>query len=290
MKDYVFLTDSTCDLSPELYDQYGIERFILRFYLDGQEYADDGQQLAGKAFYDKMRSGAMPTTAQINPETFAQRFRTAVRQGQDVLYLCFSSVLSGTYQNACMAAKEVMEDDPDCRIVVIDSMSQCGGEGNLAIAAAERKAQGFSLEELEQWILTHRQNFIHLFTVMDLNHLHRGGRLSKTAALAGTMLGIKPVMYTNEEGRLCVGAKVRGRKAALQMFIDKCLTVVEHPEEQVMLINHADCPEDAQWLAQALKEKLPVKDIRILPMGPVIGSHVGPGCLALFFQGSSRKF
>jgi len=293
MRDYLFLTDSTCDLTPEVYEANGIERFMLHFYLNDKEYPDDGKTLFGKEFYDMMSAGAMPTTAQINPETFAERFREIAADGKDIFYLAFSSGLSGTYQSACIAANEVMEEYPECKIVVVDSLAACGGEGVLALWVAEKKRQGLSLEELRVWTEAHKQNAVMLFTVTDLNHLHRGGRLSKTSAIAGTLLGIKPVMYANFEGKLHVALKVRGRRAALSKLVEKCASNYVQGsdyENQVMIINHANCPEDAQWMADAVRERTGVKDIKILPMGPVIGSHVGTGCIALFYYGENREF
>ena len=290
MRDYTIFTDSTCDLLPEMYRENGLKVFTMKFLIDGVEYPDDGVTLAGHDFYQKMREGAMPTTTQLNPEFFIEQFSREIEEGRDVIYLVFASACSGMYQSVCMAVSEVREKYPDAKVYAIDSTSECGGEGRLALAMAQKKREGMSIDELYRWTEENKQYFIHLFTVNDLNHLFRGGRVSRTAAIAGTMLGIKPAMYTAVDGKLTVGAKVRGRRASLQVLCDRMFENAVEPEKQEMIINHADCPEDAQWMVDYIRSHGKVGSIRVLPMGPIIGSHTGPGCIALFFTGKTREW
>ncbi len=288
MRDYVLFTDSTCDLTPAMYREAGLSRLMLHFQLDGKVYPDDGETLVGKPFYDIMRRGLMPSTMQINVQQVEDAFRPHLEQGRDVLYLAFASALSGSYQSACMAAETLRGEFPDAKIYVVDSTCACGGEGRFACDMSAKKRAGLDIDALRDWLEENKKYYVHLFTVNDLNHLHRGGRVSKTAALAGTMLGIKPVMYESVEGKLCVGSKVRGRKAALQMLVDRMLSLAVEPAAQEVFINHSDCPEDAQWLEQEVRQRAGVKAVRILPLGPVIGTHTGPGCISLFFVGRTR--
>ncbi len=290
MRDYTIFTDSTCDLAPEMYPENGLEVFTMYFTLDGVEYPDDGKTLAGHDFYQKMREGGMPTTSQLNPETFIPRFAAELEAGRDVIYLCFASACSSMIQSAKIAEAECREKYPEAKIYVIDSCSECGGEGRLALAMAEKKREGLTIDELRDWTEENKRYFIHLFTVNDLNHLFRGGRVSRTSAIAGTMLGIKPAMYTADDGKLTVGAKVRGRRASLQLMCDKMIANAVEPEKQTMIINHADCPDDAQWMADYIGARVKVGKLLVLPMGPIIGAHVGPGCIALFYTGRSRAW
>ncbi len=290
MRDYTIFTDSTCDLLPEMYSEYGLSVFTMTFTIDGVEYPDDGHTLAGHEFYQKMREGAMPTTAQLNPDVFVRRFSQEIESGRDVIYLVFASACSGMYQSVQIAVSEVREKYPDAKVYAIDSTCECGGEGRLAMAMAEKKREGLTIDELARWTEENKKYFIHLFTVDDLGHLFRGGRVSRSAAIAGTMLGIKPAMYTAQDGKLTVGAKVRGRRASLKIMCDRMLENAVEPESQTMIINHADCPEDAAWMEAYIRAHVKVGRLLILPMGPIIGSHCGPGCIALFFTGKTREW
>ncbi|NMA08425.1 MAG: DegV family protein [Clostridiales bacterium] len=290
MRDYTIFTDSTCDLTPEMYAENGLECLRMVFTVSGRDYEDDCVTLAGHDFYQLMRAGAMPTTTQINPDTIISRLSAQLDQGRDVIYLVFSSALSGTYQNACLAVSDLRSRYPDAKIYAVDSTSQCGGEGRLALAMAQKKREGMDIDTLYRWTEENKKYFIHYFTVDDLNYLYRGGRLSRTAAIAGSMLGIKPVMYTALDGKLTVGSKVRGRRASLQMIVDRMVENIVEPEKQLVLINHADCPADAEWMKQEVLKRVKVRDLKILPLGPTIGSHVGPGCIALFFTGKTRAW
>ncbi|MEA4824042.1 MAG: DegV family protein [Clostridiaceae bacterium] len=290
MRDYTIFTDSTCDLTPAMYRENGLKVFMMTFSIDDVDYPDDGVTLAGHDFYQKMREGAMPTTAQLNPDFFFTQFAHEIEAGHDVIYLGFASACSGMYQSSLIAVSEVREKYPDARVYTIDSTSECGGEGRLALAMAQKKREGLTIDQLYEWTEENKKYFIHLFTVDDLNHLFRGGRLTRTAAIAGTVLGIKPAMYTALDGKLTVGSKVRGRRASLQIMCDRMFENIIEPERQVIIINHADCPGDARWMVDYINAHVQVGKIHVLPMGPIIGTHCGPGCIALFFTGKTREW
>lgn len=289
MTEYTLLTDSTCDLNASLYIQMGVRVIPMHYTVDTREYVDDGTN-DSHTFYEMLHQGASASTMQINSQTYLDVFEEELRAGKDVIYLCFASALSGSYGNAQYAARECGEKWPDRRIIVIDSKSECGGEGLLVYHAAEQKKAGLDIEALAQWVEGAIQSHCHYFTVNDLNHLYRGGRVSRGAAVMGTLVGIKPVMYTNSRGELCVGAKVRGRMQAVKMLADKVAAKIVNPERQLVFINHADCLEDAERLAENIRERVKPAEIRILNLGPVIGAHVGPGCLAVFFVGDNRDW
>lgn len=289
MAEYTLITDSTCDLDAGLYEKMGVRVITMHYTVDAREYVDDGTN-DSHAFYEMLHNGATASTMQINAQTYLDIFEEELSKGRDVIYLCFASVLSGSYGNACYAAKECGEKWPERRVVVIDSKSECGGEGLLAYHAAEQKKAGLDFDALAAWIQDAIQRHCHYFTVSDLNHLYRGGRVSRGAAVMGTLVGIKPVMYTNSRGELCVGAKVRGRMQAVRMLADKVAAKITEPEKQLVFINHADCMEDAQRLADDIRSRVHPAEIRILNLGPVIGAHVGPGCLAVFFVGDNRDW
>ncbi len=289
MADYTLITDSTCDLDAALYHDMGVRVITMHYTVDSHEYVDDGSN-DSHTFYEMLHNGASASTMQINVQTYMDIFEEEFEKGRDVLYIGFASVLSGSYSNAQYAAQECSEKWPDRRVIVIDSKSECGGEGMLVYHAAEQKKAGLSLDELAQWVENAIQQHCHYFTVNDLNHLYRGGRLSRGAAVMGTLVGIKPVMYTNSKGELCVGAKVRGRMQAVRMLADKVAAKIAEPEKQLVIINHADCIADAERLAEDIRNRVHPAEIRILNLGPVIGAHVGPGCLAVFFVGNNRDW
>ena len=289
MAEYTLMTDSTCDLDAGLYREMGVRVIAMRYTVDAREYVDDGTN-DSHTFYEMLHNGSTASTMQINAQTYIDIFEEELTKGRDIIYLCFASVLSGSYNNDLYAARECSGKWPERRVTVIDSKSECGGEGLLVYHAAEQKKAGMEMEALSQWIQNAIQRHCHYFTVNDLNHLYRGGRVSRGAAVMGTLVGIKPVMYTNSLGELCVGAKVRGRMQAVRMLADKVAAKIVEPEQQLVIINHADCLEDAERLAQDIRTRVNPAEIRILNLGPVIGAHVGPGCLAVFFVGENREW
>lgn len=289
MAEYVIFTDSTTDLTPELVAEMDVQVLPMRFMLDGKEYRNypDNRELSPKEFYDKLRAGSMSTTSQINSVAFIEAFTPVLEAGKDILYVAFSSGLSGTYQSACLAAEDLREQFPERTIECVDTLQASMGEGLVAYAAAMLKKDGMSLAELAAWLRENVQRFCAWFTVDDLMFLKRGGRLSGVAAVAGTLLGIKPVLHVDPDGHLIAMEKVRGRKASLDGLVRHFETSAENHAEQTVFISHGDCLEDCQYVADKIKA-FGVKRICIGTIGPVIGAHSGPGTVALFFTGSPR--
>lgn len=291
MADYVISTDTSCDFPPEYVQEHQLPLVTLFYSIDGVSGSNgcpNAEEL--KNFYDKMRAGAQTKTQQASIEDTEQVFREVAQQGKDLLHIAFSSGLSGTANAARLAAENIMEEFPDRKIVVIDSLCASLGQGLLVDYAIRQREQGKTLEETAQWVQEHIQNLCHLFTVEDLKYLQKGGRISKTTALVGTMIGIKPVLHVDEEGKLVPIAKVRGRKASVQALVQKMEENIGsfRQQKQTIFISHGDCLEDAKALAQMVKEKFGYDDFLINNVGPTIGSHSGPGTLALFFLGEKR--
>ncbi len=289
-KDYAVITDSTADLSPELVRELDVEIIPLQFVIDDHTYLNypDGRELSEKAFYQMLRQQKTATTVQVNASRFVEFFEPILQQGRDILYIAFSSGLSGTYHSSLMAREELQEKYPERRIYICDSLAASMGEGLLVYHAVMEKRKGKDISEVYQWVEDHKKNLCHWFTVDDLHHLKRGGRVSSATALVGTMLGIKPVLHVDDEGHLVNVDKVRGRRQSLQAMAEKMRQTCTHPENQMVFISHGDCLEDAQALADMVRERMQVKDIVIHYIGPVIGAHSGPGTVALFFLGIKR--
>ena len=288
MRDYVILTDSCCDFSARMAEELELTVLPLSFTMEGREYFNypDNRDIAPAEFYSKIRSGALGTTSAINVAAFQTAMEPLVEAGRDILCISFSSNLSTTYQSACIAAQEVQAAHPGCKILVADSRAASLGQGLLVYLAVQEKRKGRSLEELHSYVEEMRDHICHWFTVDDLNHLKRGGRVSAAAALFGTMLQMKPILHVDGEGRLIPVDKVRGRKASISALLEKMDELVEDPS--VVFISHGDCEEEAVALGESIKAKYPVKRLVINYVGPVIGNHSGPGTLALFFQGKHK--
>ena len=274
MLPFVLVTDSTIDETAAYFEKNDIKCAPLAFTIDDRTIEEDcGQTVSFHQFYDLLRQGKQASTSQAKLDTFLQIFRTALEGGQDILYIGFSSGLSGTYQAGCMARDELAPQYPDRRIFCIDSLSATGGEYLLVDKAREMRDSGCSAEVTAAAIEQMRLHVIHLITVDDLGHLHRGGRLSKTSAVVGGLLGIKPIIWVDDQGKLGVGGKVRGRQKAIQYLADRTLRELSD-KNQTVRICHGDCPEDAQILADLLLQRGVRSDIRYI--GTVIGSHTGP--------------
>ena len=286
---FKIITDSTTDLPIEYYKKHNIACMNLSYIVDGVTYGQ-GKELPWKEFYEMMRQGKMPTTSQVNPEEARECFEKAIVQDKEILCLAFSSGLSGTYNSLRIAAQEVMEKHQDCRIVVIDTLCASLGEGLLVHKAVELRAAGKSLDEVAEWVNGHILNLVHMFTVDDLFHLHRGGRVSKATAIVGTLAGIKPVLHVDDEGHLKALSKVRGRKKALMALVNAMEEKTRnYPEKNdVVFISHGDDLEAAEFVRDAIKERLGIEKFLINNVGPTIGSHSGPGTIALFFMGEKR--
>ncbi|MFQ9028720.1 MAG: DegV family protein [Oscillospiraceae bacterium] len=290
MRDYIIMTDSCCDLNAHMAQELELNVVPLTVHMNGKDYANmlDGSEISFEEFYKNIRSGILSTTSAANVGQFEDAMRAVLAQGKDIVCVNFSSALSATYQNACIAAKTMADEFPESHVYVVDSLSASLGQGLLLYLAVQKKREGLSAEELVQWVEENKLHIDHWFTVDDLNFLKMGGRVSATTAFLGTMLSIKPVMHTSDEGKLVPVSKARGRKASLQALIDKVAELGIEPSEQVMFICHADCEKESRAVAEELKARYGVKEVYINYIGPVIGSHTGPNTMGLFFVGTKR--
>lgn len=287
MKEFMIATDSTVDLPKTFLEENHVLTISLSYVIDGVTYKEmDG--LSHEEFFEKLRNGSLPTTSQINPQEARKALEPIVKEGKDVLYIGFSSGLSGSYNSVRMAAEELMEDYPETKIIAIDSLCASMGEGLLLYKALQLKQQGKSLEEIANWIEENKLHICHNVTVDDLNHLHRGGRISKTTAVLGTMVKIKPIIHMNNEGKLVVIGKERGRKKSLLTLLDKMEKQMQGYDNDVVMITHGDCIEDAKYVEEQIRERFGIKNIIINGIGSVIGSHTGAGVVAVFFMGNER--
>ena len=287
---FVILTDTSCNLPQELVDAYDLAMVPLRYFLDGAEYASftDGKQADFQSFYEAMRAGKVVTTT-LASQAEAMKVATACAEaGQDLLYLGFSSGISGTYNAVSIAVAEVAAAHPERKMYSVDTLAASAGQGLLITYVAKLRTEGRSIEECRDWAQNHRLNIAHWFTVDDLMFLKRGGRVSAVSAIFGTALSIKPVMHVDDSGCLKVVSKVRGRKKAIAALADHFGDSVEvmPPAEQTVYISHGDCLEDAQELARLLVERYGIPEPLITYVDPVIGAHSGPGTLALFYYDS----
>lgn len=290
MRDFTILTDSCCDFTSQMVQELELSVLPLSFIMDGKEYFNypDNRDIAPDDFYARLRGGSLGTTSAISVGVFHEAMEQLAAAGRDILCISFSSGLSTTYQSACIAAQEVLSDHPDSKILVVDSRAASMGQGLLVYLAARKRQDGASIEEVRDWTETRKLSICHQFTVDDLHFLKRGGRISGATALMGTMLNIKPVLHVDDTGRLVNIGKARGRQAALKALMDKMEQTAIDPHSQTVFISHGDCPEDAQTLAQMVRERFGVREIVINYIGPVIGAHSGPGTLALFYIGTER--
>ena len=292
MRDYIIMTDSCCDLSQQEVEELDLTVLPLSFTIEGKTLLNtpDHADLSPEEFFKKIAEGADCTTAAVNVGQFTDAMEKVLDEGKDILCICFSSALSTTYQSACIAASDLREKHPGAKIVVIDSLSASRGQGMLLYRTVrERREKGLDIDALASYVDSIIQSQDHWFFVDDLNHLKRGGRVSATAALVGTMLGIKPVMHTDSEGRLTPVSKARGSKAALRALVDKMEELGIEPEKtQPIFICHANCPDYVEYVKVLLKERFNVTDVRADFIGPVIGAHTGCGTLGLFFVGTER--
>lgn len=289
MNKYKITTDNTADLPYSYYQEHDIEYMYLTYQLEGKNYGKNNE-LNCKEFYDKMRNGSMPTTSQVNSEEAKEVLRPILEEGFDILHLAFSSGLSGSYNSVRLAAEELAEEFPERKIIVVDSLCASLGEGLFVDKAVELKEEGKTLEENVAWLEEHKVNFCHVFTVDDLFHLHRGGRVSKVAAVVGTMINLKPLLHVDNEGHLIPVGKVRGRKkslAGLVAMMEERMGSWKDKNEKIF-ISHGDCQEDAEYVAKLVKEKFGYETFLINTIGATIGTHSGPGTVALFFMGDYR--
>lgn len=289
MRTYQIFTDATTDFSPSEAAALDITVIPMTYILDDKTYlyGPDHEEMPLPAFYDAMRSGKMPTTSQIPAIQYEEWFAPALRAGNDVLFICFSSVLTGCYHNACMAAKELMEQFPEQKVLVVDSKAASRGEGLLVEACVAQKRAGKSIDYVYRWATEEQENIQHWITVDDLNHLKRGGRISAASAIIGGMLGIKPIIHMDETGSLAAVDKVRGKRQSIDYIVDR-FAESYLPSNHTVYVAHGDCLEDAEYCAKQIKEKTGVKQVKIVMVGPIIGAHTGPGIVAILYMGKKR--
>ena len=287
---YKLFRDVTADVSEELMrGMPEVELVPMQVELGGENYIyGPGGDLTVEHFYAEQRAGKFASTSQINPMVYRECFEKTLKAGEDILYLCFSSGLSSTLQSANLCAQELREEYPERKLIVVDTLCAAVGEAMLVREAARKQQEGLTIEELAAWVEENRLKICHWFTVDSFDHLKHGGRVSAAAAAVGTMLQIKPLLHVDEEGKLRVAEKPRGRKQAIR-------TQVAHMKEgwtpemgKLVVIGHGDCPDDAEQLRQTVLKEFPDADIRVAYIGPVIGAHTGPGMLALIYWGTNR--
>ncbi len=290
MSEYVLITDSSADLSQEMVQELGVTVLPLSFTIQGKTYRNypDNREMDLTLFYDMLRAGELATTSAVNVAEYTQAVEPILQEGKDVLILAFSSGLSSTYQASVLAAGELREKYPDRKIYTVDTLCASLGQGLLVYLAAQEQRKGKSIEEVRDWAEETKLHLCHQFTVDDLHFLKRGGRISATTAVVGSMLQIKPVLHVDNEGHLINIGKARGRQASLKALVDKMEKTVTEEGRKTVFISHGDCRKDAVTVADMVRERFGTQDIRINFVGPVIGAHSGPGTLALFYLGTER--
>lgn len=287
MKDFIITVNSTVDLPKKWLEERSIPVIPLHYTIDGETY-EDMKGLTSKEFFHKLREGRMSVTSQVNPEEAREILEPFLKEGRDILHLGFSSGLSGTYNSMKIAAAELSEEYPDAKVIAIDTLCACMGEGLLLYKAFQLKEEGRCIDEVAGWVEKNKLHICHNVTVDDLNHLHRGGRVSKATAVVGTMVKIKPIIHVDDNGTLQVVGKDRGRKKSLNTIVDMAVEQSEGWDNDIVMITHGDCIEDAEYVAGLVREKMGVERIMIHNIGTVIGSHTGPGVVAVFNMGNKR--
>lgn len=286
---FAIITDSGCDMPEEYFEQNGVERIRLGFVMDGVEYhGEEGKEIPLNEFYNRLKNGALPTTYQVTPETVKERMKKYLESGRDVLAIAFSSGLSGTAGSYFTAQKELSEAYPERKIFVVDSLCASMGQGLLLDYVIRKTDSGASIEETYAYAQELKGQISHQFTVNDLFHLKRGGRVSATTAVVGTMMNIKPILHVSDEGKLVPTAKVMGRKKSLHRLMENMAATANMEEDDPIFISHGDCIEDAEALKKLLEKNFPNNRVFIHYIGPVIGSHSGCGTVALFFKAKRR--
>ena len=290
MSEFVLMTDSSADLSQEMVQELGVTVLPLSFTIQGKVYRNypDNREMDLPLFYDMLRAGELATTSAVNVAEYTQAVEPILQEKKDVLILAFSSGLSSTYQASVLAAEELREKYPDRKIYTVDTLCASLGQGLLVYLAVQEQRKGKNIEEVRDWAEAAKLHLCHQFTVDDLHFLKRGGRISATTAVVGSMLQIKPVLHVDNEGRLINIGKARGRQASLKALVDKMEKTVTEEGKKTVFISHGDCRKDAVAVADMVRERFGTQDIRINYVGPVIGAHAGPGTLALFYLGTER--
>ncbi len=290
MDSFTIMTDSCCDMTAAMARDLGLVVLPLSLHMGEAVYRNrlDGSEIGFSDFYSRVRSGETATTSAVSVGDFETEMRKILDEGRDILCINFSSALSATYQSASIAAGELKAAYPHREILVVDSLCASLGQGLLLWLCVQEQKRGRSLREVRDFAEATRGRICHWFTVDDLNHLKRGGRISAATALFGTMLSIKPVMHVDEGGRLVPVSKARGRKASLLALVDRMAETAMDPQDQTVFISHGDCEADARFVADEIRRRFGTENVHINYVGPVIGNHSGPGTMALFFLGKER--
>lgn len=290
MNDYIIMTDSSCDLPARLADEMALTVLPLSVYIEDTKYVNylDEREIAFSELYAKLRTKCPAKTSAINMNDFLTPMEEILKSGRDILYIGFSSGLSGTYNAGAAAAREMAEKYPERKVYAVDSLCASMGQGLLVYHAWKHKQAGESIEQVRDWVIDNRLHLCHYFTIDDLMFLKRGGRVSGATAVVGSMLSIKPIMHVDNEGHLIKIGTARGRKASIRALADGAGKLGIDLENQVIFISHGDCLDEAEYLAGIMRERFHVKDVVISYVGPVIGAHSGPGTIALFFLGTER--
>ncbi len=287
MNEYVIIVNSTVDVPKEWLEERNVPFIPLKYTIGGKTYKDM-MGLSAKEFFQKLRDGEMAVTSQINPDEAKEALEPYLKEGKDVLFLGFSSALSGTYNSMRLAAEELREEYPDRKLILVDTLCACLGEALLLYYAVKQRDAGKTIEEVAQWAEENKLHVCHNVTVDDLYHLQRGGRVSKAAAVLGTMVQIKPMIHMDNNGSLQVIGKERGRKKSLNKIVDRAVEQSKGYDNEIIMITHGDCIEDAEYVAQRVRDKMGIDNILINNIGTVIGSHTGPGVVAVFCMGNER--
>lgn len=287
---YKIITDSCANLTAELIKKFNIDILPLEYLIDDISYQIKADSTAEdyKTFYSKMREGKVAKTSMANGENFRSLFENILNDGKDILYIGFSSALSGTYQSVKNTLNDLAEEYPDRKCIAIDSLAAAMGQGLLVAYAVQQQQEGKSIDEVAAWLEENKLRLCHLFTVDDLKYLRRGGRISGATALIGTVLQIKPLMHVDNEGRLVAFGKVRGRKTSIETLLERMADTIENPTEQMIYIVHGDCEDEAKALAKEIKTRFKPKSVTMNFVDQVIGAHSGPGTLAMFYLGNER--
>ena len=286
MNEYRIFTDSACDLSAEVLRLWGVKFCSLSFMFDGETRSYENYELPAPVFYQFMRDGKTAKTSAINPDTFTHAFERELKKGRDILYLGFSTALSTTCNSARIAAEELLEQYPERKILIVDTLGASAGQGLLVYLTVQQKRSGATIEQAAQFAEDHKMSICQWFTTDTLTYLQRGGRVSAVSATFGNMLNIRPILHVDAEGKLSNTGKLRGRKATIKALADK--TIKSAKDGYPIFISHADCEADAVALAQMIRDARGLKTEVITDVGPVVGAHAGPGTLALFFVGTER--
>lgn len=286
----VLYLDTDCEIPVHEYNKLTVETISMPYTIDGEQvYPDPTKDFDYKDFFGRVRKGSMPTTMALNPQDYIDLFEPALKANEDILYVHFSHKMSGTFDYMNQAIEELKKKYPERKITTVDTLSISGGAGLTAMLAAQMHKRGASDDEIVKFVEKFRQESNCYFVVDNLMHLFRGGRLSKTSAVIGSMINLKPLIAVDSDGKLEACAKIMGRKKSLLALVDKVKQYGTNLADYPLYVLHADCEEDGQFVFDKLKELFPEVNIEIAPIGPVIGAHCGPGTVGVIFHANKRN-